>query len=187
MPVDFQQKPQYDFDDLIEIVRILRSREGCPWDMVQTHQSIRKDLLEESYELAEAIDRDDPAMLLEELGDVLLQVVFHTGIEQDAGHFDMAAVITEECNKMIIRHPHVFGDHKVTGTDEVLRNWEDIKNQVKGIQKAADTLKNVPAVFPSLMRAEKLVKRARQAGMEFGSLDILYDEVAAKAEKIKKF
>jgi len=158
------KKESYNVYDLAEIVRILRSENGCPWDKVQTHQSIRKDFLEEVYEVLEAIDKDSSEMLREELGDVLLQVVFHCRIEQEKQAFDLDAVADEVCKKLIIRHPHVFGSVEADTVDKVLTNWDAIKKQEKGQETYSDTLKSVPKVFPSLMRAQKLTKRASRAG-----------------------
>ena len=125
--VDFLFKECYSVDDLVEIVSLLRSENGCPWDKEQTHKSIRKDFIEEVCEVCEAIDEDDSDMLREELGDVLLQVVFHTGIETEAGNFTLDDVADGICKKLILRHPHVFGDIKVSNTSEVLENWNNIK------------------------------------------------------------
>jgi len=161
------KKDSYNVYDLAEIVKILRSENGCPWDKVQTHQTIRKDFLEEVYEVLEAIDCDDPAMLREELGDVLLQVVFHCQIENEKNVFDLDTVADEVCKKLIIRHPHVFGDVKADTVDKVLTNWDAIKKDEKGQETYTDTLNSVPKVFPSLMRAQKLTKRASRAGVDF--------------------
>lgn len=165
------KKDSYNVYDLAEIVKILRSENGCPWDKVQTHQTIRKDFLEEVYEVLEAIDCDDPDMLREELGDVLLQVVFHCQIENEKNVFDLDAVADEVCKKLIIRHPHVFGDVKADTVDKVLTNWDAIKKDEKGQETFTDTLRSVPRVFPSLMRAQKLTKRASRAGVDFGNKD----------------
>ena len=108
----FEQKNSYDIDDLIEIVKLLRSEDGCPWDKIQTHKSIRKDFIEETYEAVEAIDLEDTDLLREELGDVLLQVVFHCQIEREFKHFEFSDICDELCKKLIVRHPHVFGDVK---------------------------------------------------------------------------
>ena len=124
-------KNEYDFEDLVKIMTILRSPEGCPWDREQTHQTIRRDLLEETYELIEGIDKDDPEMLREELGDVLLQVVFHSNIAKDKGNFSINDVCNDICRKLIIRHPHVFGDVKVKDSENVLANWDAIKKETK--------------------------------------------------------
>lgn len=173
-------KGSYNVDDLKEIVSLLRSDKGCPWDKVQTHQSIRRDFLEETYEVLEAIDCDSPEMLREELGDVLLQVVFHADIEAEAQHFDLEAIADEVCRKLILRHPHVFGDVKADTVDKVLSNWDAIKKDEKQQETYTDTLKSVPKVFPSLMRAQKLGKRAARAGVELES----EDQAKALAKKL---
>lgn len=159
-------KKSYNVYDLADIVKILRSENGCPWDKVQTHETIRKDMLEEVYEVLEAIDSKDPAMLREELGDVLLQVVFHAQIESENNVFDLDAVADEVCRKLIIRHPHVFGDVNADTVDKVLTNWDAIKKDEKHQETYTDTLKSVPKVFPALMRAQKLTKRASRAGVD---------------------
>ena len=164
--MDFPQKNAYTFDDLRRLVACLRAPDGCPWDREQTHESIRRDFIEETYEAVEAIDRDDPVLLCEELGDVLFQVAFHTLIEEERGRFTMEDVLTGITRKMVIRHPHVFGETEVSGTGEVLRNWESIKNAVKGVGSKTETLRLVPETFPALMRADKLLKRADQAGAD---------------------
>ena len=131
--IDFERKEHYGLSDLLRIVALLRSEDGCPWDRVQTHASLRRSLLEEAYEAAEAIDREDPALLKEELGDLLLQVVFHADIERQAGDFTMDDVADGEVRKMLFRHPHVFGGQE-TGqdADTVLEGWEAIKRREKG-------------------------------------------------------
>ena len=125
--IDFTKKPRYDFADLVEVVRLLRSPEGCHWDRVQTHQSIRRNFLEETYEALDALDRDDPVDMCEELGDVLMQVVFHATIEEERGRFTMADVVDGVAQKMVYRHPHVFGTVHVDNSDQVLVNWEKLK------------------------------------------------------------
>ncbi len=162
---DFPDRQTYTLDDLRRLVRILRAKDGCPWDREQTHQSIRRDFIEETYEAVEAIDRDDPVLLREELGDVLFQVLFHAQIEEENGRFTLDDVITDITRKMIIRHPHVFSDLSVSGSGQVLDNWEKIKNEVKGTENKTETLRLVPETFPALMRADKLLKRADKAGV----------------------
>lgn len=180
------EKNSYDISDLVRIVRVLRSENGCPWDKVQTHKSIRKDLLEETYEVMEAIDCDSPEMMQEELGDLLLQVVFHTVLESEQGHFELDDVTNDVCRKLIIRHPHVFGDVNVEGVDDVLRNWDSIKMDTKGQETFTDTLKSVPKNFPALMRAQKLGKRAAKSGLDFEdekqALESLKSEIAETEE-----
>ena len=161
------EKKSFYINDLVKIVRVLRSETGCPWDKVQTHESIKKDLLEETYEVMEAIDCKSPEMMQEELGDVLLQVVFHTVLESEQGHFELGDVTSDVCRKLIVRHPHVFGDVNVEGVDDVLRNWDSIKMDTKGQETFTDTLKSVPKNFPALLRAQKLGKRAAKSGLDF--------------------
>lgn len=165
--VEYQQKDKYSIGDLLDIVRLLRGEGGCPWDMVQTHKSIKNDFLEETYEVIEAIDCEDSAMLREELGDVLLQVVFHTRIEEEKSAFNFDDVCDEVCKKLIVRHPHVFGNVKADNTEQVLKNWDAIKMETKGQETYTDTLTSVAKPLPALMRAQKVGKRAMRAGMDF--------------------
>lgn len=169
--VDFIQKDSYNIDDLIEIIKILRSENGCPWDKVQTHKSIKNDFIEEVYEAIEAIDLEDTELMKEELGDVLLQVVFHCSIENDCGNFTFDDVCNDICQKMIVRHPHVFGSITVSDTGEVLKNWDNIKQQTKGQDSYSQTLESVAKSLPALMRAQKVGKRASRAGMDFKSAE----------------
>ena len=129
--VDYQCKDFYGIQDLPEIVRILRGPGGCPWDGEQTHESIRKNFIEETYEAVEAIDNNDTANLREELGDVMLQVLFHAQMEKEAGRFDINDVITEVCTKLVVRHPHIFGDVTADTSEKVLDNWEEIISVVR--------------------------------------------------------
>lgn len=164
--VDFDFKSRYDINDLLRIMRLLRGKGGCPWDMEQSHKSIKMDLIEEAYEAAEAIDAGSSEMLSEELGDLLLQVVFHSRIEEESGGFNFDDVCDEICKKLIVRHPHVFGEVNVFSADEVLKNWDSIKKESKQQATYGDTLKSVPKVFPALMKAQKLGRRASRAGVE---------------------
>ena len=165
--VEYQQKDHYSINDLLDIVRLLRGEGGCPWDREQTHQSIRSDLIEETCEVIEAIDLEDSELLREELGDVLLQVVFHCRIEEEQSSFKFDDVCDEVCKKLIIRHPHVFGDVTANTTDQVLKNWDAIKMETKGQERYTDTLTSVAKSLPALMRAQKVGKRAMRAGMDF--------------------
>lgn len=186
MRTDFLQKEQYEIEDLLKIMQILRGENGCPWDREQTHASIRQNLLEEAYEAADAIDTRDTAALCEELGDVLLQVVFHCEMERERGSFDFSAVADGVCKKLILRHPHIFGDVKADTADEVLKNWDRIKKEEKGQASFTDTMKSVPRAFPALMRAQKVQKRASRAGFDWadpaGALDKVDEERAELAE-----
>ena len=179
--VDWKDKPFYNSQDLMEIVRILRHPGGCSWDMEQTHQSIRRNFLEEAYEAVEAIDNNDLDGLKEELGDVLLQVMFHTSIEEDAGTFTLDAVADGICKKLIYRHPHVFGDVTVHSTGEILSNWEELKKKEKGQATQADAVDAVARTLPALWRAEKMKKKAAKAGFDWrtiaGALDKLSEEL----------
>ncbi len=158
---------KYSFDDFVEIVRILRSPGGCPWDIEQTHNSIRNSFVEEAYEAVDAIDRGDDKDLCEELGDVLLQIVLHSQMADEEKAFNIGDVIDGVCRKMILRHPHVFGEVKVDSTDTVLENWDNIKMQEKHQQSYTDTLKSVPMAFPALLRAAKVQKRASKVGFDW--------------------
>ena len=155
--IDFYSKPRYGFADLVELVRVLRAPEGCPWDSVQTHGSIRRNFIEEVYEACEAIDRDDPDSLREELGDVLLHVVFHASIEEDAGRFTIDDVCDTVVKKMVSRHPALFGG-------EVGLDWDEIKRREKGQTSLSEELDSVARSLPALWRAEKLQKKAEKAG-----------------------
>jgi tetrapyrrole methylase family protein/MazG family protein len=176
-------KEKYDFTDLCDVVTILRGEGGCPWDREQDHHSIRKGMIEECYEVVEAIDRDDAALLREELGDVLLQIVFHSDIENDAGRFNIHDVANDECVKMIHRHPHVFGQVKADTSEQVLANWEVIKTEEKQRVSLADQLQAIPPMLPALMRAQKVSKKT-DAGAELSSGDVLSD-VAQTVERLK--
>ena len=149
------QKERYCFEDLVTVVEVLRAPEGCPWDREQDHHSIRDDLIEETYEVIEAIDTDDPVLLREELGDVMLQVVFHARIEEECGVFDMDDVANDICVKLIHRHPHVFGSVQADTSEQVLTNWEMIKSEEKERKTVTDKLRAVPPMLPALMRAAK--------------------------------
>ena len=161
---DWPEREHYTAEDLIEIIRILRDPDtGCPWDKVQTHQSIRKNFLEETCEALEAIDADDPAMLREELGDVLMQVAFHTVMEEERGRFDFEQVCREVCEKLVFRHPNIFTSSAAENAG--INSWDALKNKEKGRRTLADELNTVPATLPALMRAQKLQKRAAGRGL----------------------
>ena len=180
--IDFQYKDSYGVQDLVEIVKILRAPGGCPWDAEQTHESIRRNFLEEAYEAVEAIDEGSPEHLREELGDVLLQVALHARMEDEAGRFDMDGVADGICKKLIYRHPHVFGDVAVSGTGEVLQNWEALKRTEKGQATHTDSLDAVARSLPALWRAETVQKKAAKAGFDWpdasGAMDKLSEELA---------
>lgn len=158
------EKKKYSFSELVEIIRVLRAPGGCPWDAEQTHKSIRNAFIEETYEAVDAIDKSSDTDLCEELGDVLLQILLHSQIAKEENAFDISDVISGIAEKMILRHPHVFGDVKVENSAEVLENWDKIKKKEKHQSTAAQTLKCVPMSYPALMRSAKVQKRAIKAG-----------------------
>ncbi len=159
--------------ELIETVAILRSENGCEWDRQQTHQSIRQNMLEEAYEAAEAIDEKNAEHLKEELGDVLLQVVLHSQIAKDNQEFDIQDVAKMLNDKLIHRHPHVFGDEKTADTKKILENWEKLKAQEKTERKR--TMDGIPSTLPSLLRAMKISKKAVRSGFEWQNYSQLLD------------
>ena len=180
--VDFQYQERYSWEDFLRIIRLLRAPGGCPWDAEQTHQSIRRNFLEETYEALDALDRDDAADLCEELGDVLMQVVFHSVIEEERGRFTMDDVVNGVAQKMVFRHPHVFGGGMQADTSEqVLTNWETLKRQEKGQRSTADAIEAVPHTLPALWRAEKTASKTAKAGFDwdsaFSALEKLEEEV----------
>ncbi len=158
--IPFPGKTQYGPDDLRQVVEILRGEGGCPWDRIQTHETLRRNLLEECAELCEAIDRGDLALMKEELGDVWLQVLFHASIEQEKGNFSLEDVADAECRKLISRHPHVFGDAHFDDVGEELKAWEVLKRQEKSQRTAGEAMDAVCRTLPGLWRAEKLQKKA---------------------------
>lgn len=154
------QKEKYSFEDLKAVTTLLRSENGCPWDREQDHHSIRPNLIEETYEVVEALDTENPELLREELGDLLFQIVFHAELEREAGSFDLDDVVDEICKKMITRHPHVFGDVSADTSAQVLKNWDAIKTEEKQRRTLEDKLRAIPPMMPSLMRAVKVCRKA---------------------------
>ncbi|MDD5017941.1 MAG: nucleoside triphosphate pyrophosphohydrolase [Eubacteriales bacterium] len=166
-PCPLEQKQKYTFSDLVAMMDVLRSKNGCPWDLKQTHQSLKRYLIEESYEVLEAIDDNNMDALYDELGDVLLQVVFHAKIAQQHGEFDHTDITTAVCKKMISRHTHIFGSAVADTPEDVIDNWEQIKKDEKGQQTQTDVLKNVPKSMPALMRSGKVQHKAAHVGFDF--------------------
>lgn len=184
--ISYPQKEHYTLEDLRAVVRILRHEGGCPWDQVQTHQSLRRDFLEETYEAIEAIDRENPALLCEELGDVLLQVVFHADIEQDAGRFTLDDVADGITKKMIARHPHVFGEATARDMGELLSNWETLKRQEKGQATVTDAMEAVARTLPALWRAEKVQKKAAGCGFDWADASEAIWKLPEEAEEVRE-
>ena len=177
IPRDLKNKK--DFNDLVDIIDTLRGEDGCPWDMEQTHESIKNELLEEAYEVIDAINNDDIDSMIEELGDVLLHVVFHSSIGKDDGYFNIYDVISAICNKMVYRHPHVFGDKEVASSEEVLKNWEEIKKTEKDFETITEEMNAIAKALPSLIKAHKIQKKAARVGFD-------WDKIEDAANKVKE-
>ena len=167
-------------------MKMLRAPGGCPWDREQTHKSIRQNFIEETYEVIEAIDTEDRELLKEELGDVLLQVVFHSEMESEVGSFDINDVCDGICKKLIVRHPHIFADVKADTTDEVLSNWDKIKMQTKSQKTQSDAMDSVSKSLPSLMRSEKLQKKAAKVGFDWPDVSGALQKVEEETQELKK-
>ena len=187
--LDFQCKSRYDWEDFLQVMALLRAPGGCPWDAEQTHASIRRNFLEETYEALDALDRDDAVDMCEELGDVLMQVAFHAQIEPERGRFTMAAVVDGVTQKLVYRHPHVFGTVQADTSDQVLANWEVLKRKEKGQRSTADAIEAVPHTLPALWRAEKVQKKTAKAGFDWndrlGALRKLEEEVRELREAVE--
>jgi len=184
--VDFRYADSYGLNDLREIMALLRGEQGCPWDREQTHQSIRRNMLEEAYEACEAIDEKDDDHLKEELGDVLLQVVFHCRMAQERGAFTLDEVIDGICKKLIFRHPHVFETAGAENSDGALKNWEGRKREEKGQTTAADSLDAVARSLPALIRAEKIQSKANKAGFDWPDIGPALDKVAEELGELRQ-
>lgn len=178
-------KERYDFSDLIDIMKLLRSEHGCPWDRDQNHESLKKYLIEETYEVLETIDLKDSKKLCEELGDLILQVVFHAEIGSEEGRFDINDVITGICRKLVLRHTHVFGTDKADTPDEVVDNWEAIKKKEKGLSNHTGVLKDVPSNLPALMRSYKVQQKAAQVGFDWDNIEDVIAKVDEEIVELK--
>ncbi|MEE0203885.1 MAG: nucleoside triphosphate pyrophosphohydrolase, partial [Oscillospiraceae bacterium] len=179
MMKDFVCKEQYDLSDFIALIAFLRSENGCPWDRVQTHESIRRNLLEECYELCETLDLNDTEHMKEELGDVLMQVLFHTSIEQDAGHFDIDDVADRACKKLVSRHPNLFGGE--TGMD-----WDQLKRAERGEETVSDSMRSVSAYLPALWRAEKIQKKMAKTGFDWPDVESALRKVEEETQELRE-
>ncbi|STO01348.1 Nucleoside triphosphate pyrophosphohydrolase [[Eubacterium] infirmum] len=168
---------------LANIVHVLRKE--CPWDKVQTHESLKRCMIEEAYESIEAIDNNDFINLREELGDVLLQVVFHADLAHEESYFDLKDVINDECEKMIRRHPHIFSEETAKTVDKVIEKWENVKSKEHGNTTHTQRLKDVPKSLPALLRSEKVLKRAVDANFEQSDLDTSLKDATDVIEKIR--
>ncbi len=186
MVENFTFKDRYDFDDLVEIIRVLRAPGGCPWDREQTHNSIRENFLEETYEVLEAIDTNNPELLREELGDVLLQIVLHSDMATEEKLFTIDDVCNDISQKLIIRHPHVFGDVTVTSTGDVLKNWDDIKRQTKSQKNQGEAMAAIPATYPALMKAQKVQSKAKKAGFDWNDAEGAFLKIEEESNELKE-
>lgn len=184
--VNFQRKDFYDWQDLLTVMRLLRTPEGCPWDREQTHQSIRRNFLEETYEALDALDRDDVPGMKEELGDVLLQVVFHSVMEEEQGRFTADDVVDGIVQKLVFRHPHVFGSAEAADSAQALEGWETQKKKEKGHDSPADAVEAVPHTLPALWRAEKIVSRSVKAGFNWRTADGALDKLEEEAAELRQ-
>jgi len=186
--VDFEYKNFYNIYDLENIIALLRSENGCPWDREQTHESIRRNFIEEAYEAVEAIDEENAEHLREELGDVLTQIVFHSRLEEEQGSFKLDDVADAVCKKLIYRHPHVFGSTEVENSAEVMVNWDELKRLEKKQPTTSSAMDSVAKSLPALWRAEKIQGKAKKAGFDWedvsGALDKLFEEAGELKEAI---
>ncbi len=183
--VDFQMAEHYSVDSLRRIMELLRAPGGCPWDRAQTHQSIRANMLEEAYEAVDAIDHMDMDNLKEELGDVLLQVVFHACMAQEAGRFTFDDVVDGICKKLVYRHPHVFGAAEAGDAEGALSAWDAQKRREKGQKTNADALDSVARALPALTRASKLQGKAAKAGFDWTDVSPALDKLSEELEELK--
>ncbi len=181
--------PNYTIQDLLEIMRALRGEHGCPWDKAQTHKTLRPYVIEEAYEVIDAIDRGNMDDLMEELGDLLLQVVFHCILAEECENFDFSDVIVCVCEKMVVRHPHIFGGVEVKDACEVLRNWEDIKRSEKEMSSLTESMTDIPKTLPALMRAFKVQEKAARVGFDWddvkGAMSKVFEEIEELNEVYK--
>jgi tetrapyrrole methylase family protein/MazG family protein len=172
------------FDRLVALMRRLRAPGGCPWDAEQTHESLKRYLIEETYEVVEAIDKKDPDLLKEELGDLLLQPIFHSAIAEERGEFAMPDVIDAICDKLVRRHPHVFGNQVVKSAGEQVERWEQIKKQEKGEERKS-ALSGIPPQMPALMKAQKLTEKAARVGFDWEDIDQVFAKVMEELKELE--
>ncbi|NMA67251.1 MAG: nucleoside triphosphate pyrophosphohydrolase [Clostridiaceae bacterium] len=180
------KKDRYTYEDLLKIMERLRSPNGCPWDREQDHKTLKRYLIEEAYEVLEAIDEERPDKLCDELGDLLLQVIFHAQIAKENKKFDMDDVVHGICAKMISRHRHVFGEEEAETSDDVMKIWENIKKKEKGFMTQTQVLKDVPANLPALMRSYKVQQKASQVGFDWDDINDAFKKIEEEALELKE-
>jgi len=184
------EKKLADIEKLVNLVERLRGENGCPWDKEQTRETLKPMLIEEAYEVLDALDGDDPVELKEELGDLLFQIVFHAQIAREKGEFDLADIIDRSHEKMVRRHPHIFGDADLKTADDVLKNWEDIKAAEKGIQSSSrpdsgrSLLDGIPSKLPALHRAHQMTAKASRVGFDWPHLKDVLSKLAEEASEL---
>ena len=181
MPIDFEFKDSYNIEDLVNIVSLLRSPEGCEWDKAQTHFSIKKNFIEETYEAIEAINKNSPKMMREEFGDVLLQILLHCQMESEQHHFDFDDIVNELAQKLVFRHPHVFANSVASSEQDALDSWNSAKQAEKNYSSNVDRLDAVPKELPALMRAQKVQSRASKFGYDWKK-----DQIGNVIQKLKE-
>ena len=184
--MNFEIKDRYNFEDLISIMKYLRAPNGCPWDREQDQKSIRSNFIEETYEVIEAIDTENTELLKEELGDVLLQVVFHAEMESEIGSFNIDDVCNDVCQKLVTRHPHVFGDIKADTSDKALVSWDNVKMQTKSQKSQAEAMDSVSRALPSLMRSTKIQQKAAKVGFDWDNVDGAFDKLTEEVAELKE-
>jgi tetrapyrrole methylase family protein/MazG family protein len=182
--VDLKDRKRFDLGDLEEIMKRLRADDGCEWDKIQTHNSIRINLIEEAYELLEGLDNNDRDMMLEECGDVLLQAVFHTQIAEDEGDFNWTDMLTALCRKLLDRHTHIFGENHADTPEEALVFWAEAKKKEKKYTSNTDAMSRVPKNFPALLYAEKVQKIAKKCGFDWDTIDGAVDKVREELDEL---
>ena len=165
------------FEKLVEVIARLRSESGCPWDRQQTHESLKENLLEETYEVIDAIESGEADELRAELGDLMMQIVFHAQLAHERGEFDIKGSVENITEKLVRRHPHVFGEAKVASAEEVLHRWDEIKSEEPGFEKRVSILDGIPKTLPALARAMEISKRAARAGFEWPDLDAVIEKL----------
>lgn len=188
--VEEKNKEIFDFNDLVDIMDVLRGEDGCPWDIKQTHESLRDEMIEEAFELVNAINNEDYDNIVEELGDVLLQVVFHSKIGEDEGTFNLVEVTTELVKKLIYRHPHIFSENKVVNSDKVLYNWDSVKDAQKNYKSKTEKMNDITQNLPELSKSYKIQKIAKEVGFDWpsidGSINKLYEEAKELEDAIEE-
>lgn len=183
---EFEVKDRYGLSDFVDIIAYLRSERGCPWDREQTHESIRRNVLEEAYEVCEAIDEHDSDHLREELGDLLMQVIFHARMEEEAGGWDIDDVADEACKKLVHRHPHVFGSVKAETSEKVLDNWDAIKRADRAQSTMSSAMDGVSAAMPALWRSDKIQHKAAKLGFDWPTVSGAMDKVREETEELQQ-